>query len=267
MAQETSTIRTEQLIKKYGPTTVVNGVSLELKTGEIVGLLGPNGAGKTTTFKMMVGFEKPSAGRVFLGDKDITSLPIHKRALLGVAYLPQETSVFRKMSVRDNLKAILEMRGLPRKEIRTRIDELEEQLGIGHLRRRSADVLSGGETRRVEIARALTTNPKFIFLDEPFAGIDPKTIEDLQGIISGLRDRGLGVLITDHNVLETLHITDRSYMLLKGVVTVSGTVEEITANEEIRSKYITERIVENLHSSRAKKMAGEAAKTPPPTNP
>ncbi|MDK2970943.1 MAG: lipopolysaccharide export system ATP-binding protein [Candidatus Sumerlaeota bacterium] len=244
-------IRTSSLVKEFGNRRVVDGVSISVKTGEIVGLLGPNGAGKTTTFKMIVGFERPTKGKVYFGERDITSKPIHERARLGVSYLAQETSVFRKMTVRDNLKAILEAHRVPRAEIRTRIDKLEEELGIGHLRRQKAETLSGGEMRRVEIARALTTNPKFIFLDEPFAGIDPKTIEDLQIIIAQLRDRGLGVLITDHNVRETLHITDRSYILLSGVVTVSGSVDEIAQNEQIRSQYITDRIVRDLEAERS----------------
>jgi len=243
-------IRTEKLVKEYGANRVVDGVSLEISTGEIVGLLGPNGAGKSTTFKMMVGFETPTQGRVFLQDEDITKLPIHERALRGIGYLAQQTSIFRRMTVRDNLKAILEAHRVPTDKIRERVERLEDELGIGHLRRRVAEGLSGGEMRRVEIARALTTEPKFLFLDEPFAGIDPKTIEDLQGIIAELRGKGLGILITDHNVRETLHITDRSYMLLKGVVTVSGTVEEIMANEQIRREYITERIVRDLEAGR-----------------
>ncbi len=247
---EKATVRTKGLVKEFGKTRVVDGVSIEVATGEIIGLLGPNGAGKTTTFKMMVGFETPTDGTVFFNQTDITHYPMHQRAQLGISYLAQETSVFRNMTVRDNMKAILEARRVPKDEIRRRIEELEDELGIGHLRRRVADRLSGGEKRRVEIARALTTEPKFIFLDEPFAGIDPKTIEDIQQLIQQLRNRGLGILITDHNVRETLHITDRSYMLLKGVVTVSGTVEEILKNETIRSEYITDRIVSDLEASR-----------------
>ena len=244
------TIRTEKLVKEYGKTRVVDQVSLEVSMGEIVGLLGPNGAGKTTTFKMMVGFTPPTSGKVFFQDEDITGLPIHLRARKGISYLAQETSVFRKMTVRDNLKAILEAHGFSRREIRDRIDQLEDELGIGHLRRRIADSLSGGEKRRVEIARALTTDPKFIFLDEPFAGIDPPTIEDIQQIISQLRDRGLGILITDHNVRETLHVTDRSYMLLDGIVTASGTMDEVSADPQVRAKYITERLVRDLKSDK-----------------
>lgn len=264
MAEKT-TIRTDSLVKQYGKARVVKGVSLQVSTGEIVGLLGPNGAGKTTTFKMMVGFEPPTEGRVYFADEDITSLPIHQRARRGISYLAQETSVFRKLTVRDNLKAIMQARGVPRGEIRKRIDRLEEELGIGHLRRRTADRLSGGEKRRVEIARALTTNPKFIFLDEPFAGIDPPTVEDLQGIIRQLRDRGLGILITDHNVRETLLVTDRSYMLLDGLVIVSGNVQEVATHPEIRGRYLTDRIVRDLQNSveeaaQAVQEAADAAK-------
>ncbi len=245
-----TTIKTDKLVKEYGGNRVVDQVSLEVSTGEIVGLLGPNGAGKTTTFRMMIGFETPTAGSVHYNDEDITTLPIHLRARRGVSYLAQQTSIFRRMTVRDNLKAVLEAHKVSSGEIRDTVERLEEELGIGHLRRRVAERLSGGEMRRVEIARALTTKPKFLFLDEPFAGIDPRTIEDIQQIIASLRDKGLGILITDHNVRETLQITDRSYMLLKGVVTVSGTVEEIAANEEIRREYITERIVRDLEASR-----------------
>ncbi|MBI5155511.1 LPS export ABC transporter ATP-binding protein [Candidatus Poribacteria bacterium] len=243
-------IRTENLVKEYRHKRVVDRVSLTISTGEIVGLLGPNGAGKTTTFKMMVGFETPTQGKVFFGSQDITGLPIHKRARLGISYLAQETSVFRKMTVRENLKAILETKGVSRQEIRLKIEQLEDELGIGHLRRQVAESLSGGEKRRVEIARALTTDPHFIFLDEPFAGIDPPTIEDIQAIISQLRARGLGILITDHNVRETLHVTDRSYMLLDGVVTVSGTVDEVARDPKIREKYITDRLVRDLETDR-----------------
>jgi lipopolysaccharide export system ATP-binding protein len=248
MSSPKATIRTDKLVKVYGTTRVVDQVSVQVSTGEIVGLLGPNGAGKTTTFKMMVGFERPTEGRVFLNDEDITRLPIHLRARRGIGYLAQETSVFRKMTVRDNLKAILEVQGISRDEIRTRIEKLEEELGIGHLRRRIAESLSGGEKRRVEIARALTTNPKFIFLDEPFAGIDPPTVEDLQKIIRYLRDTGIGILITDHNVRETLRTTDRSYILIKGVVQVAGSMAEVAANETVRAAYLTERIVKDLEA-------------------
>ncbi len=245
-----SIIRTDNVVKEYHGKRVVDSVSISLSTGEIVGLLGPNGAGKTTTFKMMVGFEPPTEGRVFLDGEDITPLPIHKRAQRGIGYLPQETSVFRKMTVRENMKAILEAHGFNSNKIRERINQLEEELGIGHLRRQRAETLSGGEKRRVEIARALTTDPRFMFLDEPFAGIDPPTVEEIQGIIAQLRDRGLGILITDHNVRETLQVTDRSYILLGGVVIVSGSMKEVAANERVRAQYLTDRIVRDLEADR-----------------
>jgi lipopolysaccharide export system ATP-binding protein len=244
-----SIIRTDNVVKEYHGKSVVDRVSISLSTGEIVGLLGPNGAGKTTTFKMMVGFEPPTQGRVYLDDEDITPLPIHKRAQRGIGYLPQETSVFRKMTVRENMKAILEAHGFSANKIRERINQLEEELGIGHLRRQRAETLSGGEKRRVEIARALTTDPRFIFLDEPFAGIDPPTVEEIQGIIAQLRDRGLGILITDHNVSETLRVTNRSYILIDGVVIAAGTGLEVAANETVRTRYLTDRIVRDLEAN------------------
>jgi lipopolysaccharide export system ATP-binding protein len=245
------TIRTDKVVKEYGGKRVVDQVSIALNTGEIVGLLGPNGAGKTTTFKMMVGFEPPTQGRVFLDDEDITGLSIHRRAQRGIGYLPQETSVFRKMTVRENMKAILEIHGMKPNDIRARINQLEEELGIGHLRRQRA------EKRRVEIARALTTDPRFIFLDEPFAGIDPPTVEEIQGIIAQLKQRGLGILITDHNVRETLQVTDRSYILLDGVVIVSGSMKEVAANETVRSRYLTDRIVRDLEAGAGEKEKGK----------
>ncbi|MCC6547581.1 LPS export ABC transporter ATP-binding protein [Candidatus Sumerlaeota bacterium] len=242
-------ITTEHLVKDYGPARVVNDVSVTVKAGEIVGLLGPNGAGKTTTFKMLVGFTQPTQGKIFFDGKEMTSMPIHHRARLGISYLPQETSVFRKMTVRENLMAVLQAQGHTKDEIRPLVDDLVEELGLGYVERRVAEKLSGGEKRRVEIARALMTGPTFIFLDEPFTGIDPKTVEDIQKIISDLRKKGLGVLITDHNVRETLNITDRSYMLHSGVVMVSGTVTEILANANVRDKYLTQSIVEDLSRS------------------
>lgn len=235
------------LVKDYGKNRVVDQVSLKLKAGEVVGLLGPNGAGKTTTFKMLVGFLDPTDGKVFFDDTEITSLPIHKRARLGIAYLPQESSVFRKMTVRENLMSVLQARGHSKKTIRPIVNGLLEELGIGYVQHRLAEKLSGGEKRRVEIARALTTNPTFIFLDEPFTGIDPPTVEDIQGIIRRLvEDRGIGILITDHNVRETLGITDRSYMMDEGHVIVSGSVSEILQNDRIKEKYLTQSIVEDL---------------------
>ena len=246
-------IRSANLIKEFGQNRAVDNVSIDVSTGEVVGLLGPNGAGKTTTFKMIVGFERPTQGQIFFGPTDVTRFPLHKRAKLGMGYLPQEQSVFRKMTVRDNLKAILQARGISKAETRERIEQVEEELGIEHLRRRRAEVLSGGEKRRVEIARALTLKPKFLLLDEPFAGVDPKTVEDIMEIIGKLRERGLGILITDHNVRETLQITDRSYILTKGVVMASGTVKEILANPEIRRAYITDRIARDIEAGAAER--------------
>jgi len=245
-------LRAEHLVKIYGTNRVVDRVSLQVKAGEVVGLLGPNGAGKTTTFKMLVGFTAPNEGKVFFDDKEMTGMPIHKRARLGIAYLPQESSVFRRMTVRENLMAILQARGYDKKEIRPTVNRLLEELGIEYVEHRIAEKLSGGEKRRVEIARALTTNPTFIFLDEPFTGIDPPTVEDIQGIIRGLAEkRGIGILITDHNVRETLGITDRSYMMDEGHVIVSGTVAEILQNARMREKYLTQSIVEDLSKREA----------------
>ncbi|MDX2177589.1 MAG: LPS export ABC transporter ATP-binding protein [Candidatus Sumerlaeia bacterium] len=254
-------VHTQNLVKTYGTKTVVDRVSLEVKQGEIVGLLGANGAGKTTTFKMMVGFTRPTKGSVHIGDRDITRLAIQERARLGISYLCQETSVFRKMTVRENLRAILEPHGLKRAQIRERTDELIEDLGLGGVARQLAGTLSGGEKRRVEIARALALEPKIIFLDEPFAAIDPKTVEDLQAIVKKLKERGLGILITDHNVRETLYVTDRSYLMHEGQVLVSGTVSDIAQNEEIRRAYITDRIVRDLLADQ------QPSETPAPTAP
>lgn len=249
-AQGDAVIRTEKLVKEYGTSRVVDEVSVELRPGEIVGLLGPNGAGKSTTFKMLVGFTRPTSGRVYFGTKEISSLAIHQRARLGIGYLPQETSIFRHMTVRQNLIAVLQARGVPRKEISPRAKRLLKELGVDHLERRrvesSEGKLSGGEMRRVEIARALMTDPSFIFLDEPFTGVDPRTVEDIQGIIRTLRDKGLGILITDHNIRETLGITDRSYMMYEGKVVVEGTVAQILQNEVITKGFLTQRIVEDL---------------------
>lgn len=246
-ATKNGVLRAEKLVKDYGKSRVVDNVSFELRAGEIVGLLGPNGAGKTTSFKMLIGFTAPTAGEVYFNDTRITNMPIHKRALLGISYLPQQTSVFRKMTVRENLMAILQARGKAKKDIRPIVNQLLEELGIEYVEHRLAERLSGGEMRRVEIARALTTDPTFIFLDEPFTGIDPPTVEDIQEIIRRLcRTRGLGILITDHNVRETLGITDRSYMMHSGQVLVSGTVQEILQNDRIKQIYLTENIVEDL---------------------
>ncbi len=244
--KKTGTIRAEKLVKDYGSNRVVDGVSVELNAGEIVGMLGPNGAGKTTSFRMIIGFTQPNSGKVYCNDQEITRMPLHKRARLGISYLPQQTSVFRKMTVRENLMAVLQARGVSKKEIRPRVSEMVEELGIGYIERRTAEKLSGGEMRRVEIARALMTDPTFILLDEPFTGIDPPTVEDLQEIIQKLKQKGLGVLITDHNVRETLTIVDRSYMMYDGHVIVSGTMDEVFANEQIREKYLTRSIMEDL---------------------
>jgi lipopolysaccharide export system ATP-binding protein len=251
-------IRAENLEKFYGSKCVVNKVSLEVKAGEVVGLLGPNGAGKTTTFKMLVGFTAPKSGKVFFDDNNITSMPIHKRARLGISYLPQESSVFRNMTVRENLMAILQGQGYGKKQIRPIVNDLLDELRIGYIQHQSAGSLSGGEKRRVEIARSLTTNPTFIFLDEPFTGIDPPTVEDIQGIIRSLcKDRGIGILITDHNVRETLGITDRSYMMSEGQVLVSGSVSTVIKDERIRDSYLTESIVIDLENRESRLLEKE----------
>ena len=226
------------LVKVYRSRRVVDGVSLSVNTGEVVGLLGPNGAGKTTTFYMLVGFIKPASGKIFLDEGEVTRLPMYKRARLGVGYLPQEASIFRRMTVEQNVKAILETRKLKRKEQDAICDQLLEDLGVIHLRKSRGFQLSGGERRRVEIARTLANDPAFILLDEPFAGIDPIAVQDIQGIVRSLTDRGLGVLITDHNVQETLRITDRAYILHEGRIVVSGTPEQIVENDQARSVYL-----------------------------
>ena len=217
---------------------VVNDVSIEVKQGEIVGLLGPNGAGKTTSFYMMVGLIKPMAGKVFLADTDITDLPMYKRAQMGIGYLAQEASVFRRLSVEDNLMAILEFSGLPKIEQKTKLESLLEEFGLQHVRKSKGITLSGGERRRTEIARALAVDPKFILLDEPFAGVDPIAVEDIQSIVSHLKEKNIGILITDHNVHETLKITDRAYLLFEGAVMKSGSAEELAADEHVRKVYL-----------------------------
>lgn len=234
-------IKTENLIKKYGPKIAVNGVSIEVNQGEVVGLLGPNGAGKTTTFYMVVGLIRPNSGRVFLGDHEITHLPMHRRSQLGIGYLPQEPSVFRKLTVEENILILWElMAEIAKSEYEARLLNLLNELGITHLRKQKAYSLSGGEQRRVEIARALSINPSFLLLDEPFTGIDPKTVTDLQGIITHLKKKGIGVLITDHNVRETLKITDRAYIIHKGEILVSGDSREIAESEEAKKFYLGE---------------------------
>lgn len=234
-------IKTEKLIKNYGKKVAVNQVSIEVKQGEIVGLLGPNGAGKTTTFYMVVGLIRPDEGKIFLGDHEITKLPMHRRAHLGIGYLPQEPSIFRKLTVEENIIILWElMPEIPKNEYETRLVKLLEELGVLSLRKQKAYTLSGGEQRRVEIARALATNPSFLLLDEPFTGIDPKTVADLQAIIRHLKDKGIGVLITDHNVRETLAITNRAYIIHKGQILVSGNSVDIAKSEEAKKFYLGE---------------------------
>ena len=231
---------TEDVIKKYGKRTVVKGVSIEVNQGEIVGLLGPNGAGKTTTFYMMVGLIKPFSGNVYLDEMDITDMPMSKRAQRGVGYLAQEASVFRSMSVEDNIMSVLEFRDLSSKErVKIMVDLLNE-FGLMHIRKSKGNQLSGGERRRTEIARALAADPKFILLDEPFAGVDPIAVQDIQNIVAKLKNRNIGVLITDHNVHETLTITDRAYLLFEGSVLKSGTPKELAEDEQVREKYLGE---------------------------
>ncbi len=231
-------LRTENLVKRYGDRTVAKEVSLNVHQGEIVGLLGPNGAGKTTTFYMVVGFIKPNGGNVFLEKRDITALPMYKRARLGIGYLPQEPSVFRKLSVEDNIKAVLEMMPLTKEEQSQRLEGLITEFGLEKVRTSKGDTLSGGERRRTEIARALASDPKFILLDEPFAGIDPIAVEDIQTIVFKLKARNIGILITDHNVQETLSITDRAYLMYDGAILMAGTAEELAADEQVRRLYL-----------------------------
>ncbi len=231
-------IRTENLKKRYKGRQVVSDVSFEVNSGEIVGLLGPNGAGKTTSFYMTVGLVQPNDGRIFLDDTDVTKWPMYKRARAGMGYLPQETSVFRKLTVRDNLLLVLELAGKSREEQENKVKELAEELSISHILESVAGVLSGGERRRVEIARAMATEPKFILLDEPFAGIDPKTIEEIQSILFQLKARGIGILITDHNVAATLRITDRNYILVDGAIIAKGTGSEVASDELVKKHYL-----------------------------
>lgn len=231
-------LRSDNLVKIYKNRTVVDHISVEVNRGEIVGLLGPNGAGKTTTFYMIVGLIKPNDGKIFLDDKEITGLPMYKRAQLGIGYLAQEASVFRKLSVEDNILAVLEMTSLTKKEQHDKAEQLLNEFGLVRVRKNRGDLLSGGERRRTEIARALAVDPKFILLDEPFAGVDPIAVEDIQHIVSHLRDRNIGVLITDHNVHETLSITNRSYLLIEGQILKAGTSEELAADEQVRRVYL-----------------------------
>ncbi|MFN8257676.1 MAG: LPS export ABC transporter ATP-binding protein [Bacteroidales bacterium] len=232
---------TENIEKKYGKRTVVKGVSINVNQGEIVGLLGPNGAGKTTSFYMIVGLIKPNSGRVLLEGTDITNLPMYKRAQKGIGYLPQESSVFRKLSIEDNIKAVLEMSSFSKQEQAERLEAVLDEFGLQKIRKSLGIQLSGGERRRTEIARALAINPKFILLDEPFAGVDPIAVEDIQRIVAKLKEKNIGILITDHNVHETLTITDRAYLLYEGKILESGTSEELAANPEVRQKYLGEK--------------------------
>ncbi len=231
---------TENIVKKYRKRSVVNDVSVQVEQGEIVGLLGPNGAGKTTTFYMMVGLIKPFSGKVFLEDREITTEPMYRRSQLGIGYLAQEASVFRHLSVEDNLKAVLEFSHFNKEEQKERLEMLLEEFGLGHIRRSMGITLSGGERRRTEIARALAADPKFVLLDEPFAGVDPIAVEDIQQIVAKLKDKNIGVLITDHNVHETLTITDRSYLLFEGSILKAGTSEELAQDEHVRKVYLGE---------------------------
>jgi lipopolysaccharide export system ATP-binding protein len=236
-------LHTSYIKKTYKGRDVVKGVSIEVNQGEIVGLLGPNGAGKTTSFYMIVGLVKPDEGNVYLDDMDITYFPMYRRSQLGIGYLPQEVSVFRKLSVEDNILAILEMTELNKQERLDRLEQLLEEFSLNHVRKNLGNRLSGGEKRRTEIARALATNPKFVLLDEPFAGVDPIAVEDIQSIVSELRKRNIGILITDHNVQETLSITDRAYLLFEGSILKSGTAEELAADEQVRRVYLGQNFV------------------------
>lgn len=234
---------TDNIFKKYKDRNVVNGVSVEVNQGEIVGLLGPNGAGKTTTFYMIVGLVKPDQGAVYLDDLEITHYPMYKRAQLGLGYLPQEVSVFRKLSVEDNIMAILEMTTLSKIERKEKLEQLLEEFSLTHVRKNLGNRLSGGEKRRTEIARALATDPKFVLLDEPFAGVDPIAVEDIQQIVADLKKRNIGILITDHNVQETLSITNRAYLLFEGSILKSGTAEELASDEQVRKVYLGQNFV------------------------
>lgn len=232
------TIHTKDLVKTYRNRTVVNHVSVEVKQGEIVGLLGPNGAGKTTSFYMVVGLIKPDQGQVFLNEEEITGLPMYKRAQMGIGYLPQEASVFRKLSVEDNIMAVLEMTKLSKQERREKLETLLDEFNLHHVRKNNGDSLSGGERRRTEIARALAVDPKFILLDEPFAGVDPIAVEDIQTVVARLKYKNIGILITDHNVNETLSICDRAYLLIEGKIFQHGTAEQLAENEQVRRLYL-----------------------------
>lgn len=237
--KEKMVLRTENLVKRYGKRTVVNHVSIDVKQGEIVGLLGPNGAGKTTSFYMTTGFITPNEGHIYLNDEDITEYPVYKRARKGIGYLAQEASVFRKMSVEDNIMSVLELTGKPYDYQKEKLESLIEEFSLQKVRKNLGDRLSGGERRRTEIARCLAIEPKFIMLDEPFAGVDPIAVEDIQQIVWKLKDKDIGILITDHNVHETLSITDRAYLLFEGRILFQGTPEELAENPTVREKYLS----------------------------
>ena len=243
MEQDSIVLRSEGLIKRYGKRTVVNDVSFNVKQGEIVGLLGPNGAGKTTSFYMTTGLIVPNGGHIYLGDEEVTTFPVYKRARAGIGYLAQEASVFRKMSVEDNILSVLEMTGKPRDYQERKLEELIKEFRLEKVRRNKGDQLSGGERRRTEIARCLAIEPKFIMLDEPFAGVDPIAVEDIQFIVWKLKDKNIGILITDHNVEDTLCITDRAYLLFEGRILFHGTPEELADNPVVRKNYLTESFV------------------------
>lgn len=231
-------LRTEHLYKKYGKRTVVNDVSIHLEQGEIVGLLGPNGAGKTTTFYMTTGLVSPNDGKIFLNNMEITTMPVYRRAKLGIGYLPQEASVFRKMTVEDNIRSVLEMTNFTKEYQQEKLEQLIKEFNLGHVRQNIGDRLSGGERRRTEIARCLAIEPKFVMLDEPFAGVDPIAVQEIQDVVWRLKDKNIGILITDHNVDETLMITDRAYLLFEGKILFHGTPEELAANPIVRKNYL-----------------------------
>jgi len=258
-------LRCENLVKKYGVRTVVKGVSMEVEQGEIVGFLGPNGAGKTTSFYMITGQIVPNTGRIFLDDEEITDLPMYKRSLKGVGYLPQEASVFRKMSVEDNLMSVMEMSGMTREERERRLEELIDEFNLSKVRKSLGIQLSGGERRRCEIARALSIDPKFILLDEPFAGVDPIAVSDIQYIIAKLKYKNIGIIITDHNVDETMAIIDRAYLLYEGTILQAGTPEKLAADEDVRTKYLSYGFVlkrsPSVERARREYEAGIAAKS------
>jgi len=236
-----TTLKSEELVKIYKKRKVVNKASVQVSKGEIVGLLGPNGAGKTTTFYMITGMIKPESGKVFLDDEEITTVPMYQRAKMGIGYLPQEASIFRRLTVEDNLMAVLEMTKLKTEERKEKVERLLDELTIGHLRKSKGFQLSGGERRRTEIARSLATDPSFILLDEPFAGVDPIAVEDIMNIVANLKNRGIGVLITDHNVHETLSIVDKAYILIEGIIFKQGSADELANDEEVKKLYLGEK--------------------------